>query len=120
MYIPYYCFYTTLISAKKFGANGTIQVGFGGVTQNVVGAKLYEHRDNVAILELAKKIDFANPACLGKTSKDAFVLTAVSNDRLIIKDGEGAASEKCSSRRKNERCIKVLGGFPCTTILGGN
>ena len=140
--LPNYKVHTTLISANKVDANGTIQVGFGGITQNVVGAKLYEHRDNVAILELVKRIDFTKPACLGKPSQDTFVLTGVSNDRLAItniiflesynikylivlcsihiKDGESAKGGKCSSRRKNERCIKILGGFPCTTILGGN
>ena len=41
---------------------------------------MIEFRDNVAILELGRRVDFAKPACLGTPDQGTFILTIISND----------------------------------------
>ena len=78
-------FETVLISkrlflAEKDDSDSAIQVGIGDLSQHNIAAKMIDFRENVAILELERRVDFANPACLGKPSSGTFIFTTISND----------------------------------------
>ena len=79
-YFKWYSFSKDFLAAKKNGSDGSIQVGIGDLSQHTIGAKMIEFRDNVAILELGRRVDFAKPACLGTPDQGTFILTIISND----------------------------------------
>ena len=69
-----------LLLAKKDDSDSVIQVGIGDVSQHNIAAQMIDFRENVAILELERRVDFANSACLGKPSSGIFIFTSISND----------------------------------------
>ena len=79
-HLKWFSFLKRLFAAKKVDSDSVIQVGIGDLSQHNIAAKMIDFRDNVAILELERRVDFANSACLGKPSLGTFIFTTISND----------------------------------------